>query len=186
MIATAPAPRQTSWPLQVAPDRLGGMWTVVRRFTVLAALGLWLGGFALYTAVVIPAAHRHQGGGSFGFVTGEVTAALNLVGAVTIPLLLVNLVADRRSPGAWPRRVAGGTWLLLAVTLVVLYVLHARLDAVLDPKAHRILATRERFDALHERYELFATIQWGAGLIHLGCLLVLWRRTDAAAPDRTA
>lgn len=185
MIATASAARQTSWPLQGAAGRLVGMGVLARRFVVIAALGLWLGGFALYTAIVIPAGHHHGSGEKFGFVTAEVMATLNLVGAVTIPLLLVNLLADRKSPGAWPRRLAVGTWVVLAATLVVLYVLHARLDAVLDPKAHRILATRERFHVLHERYELFATIQWGMGLIHLGCLLVSWRRTDAATPGRT-
>jgi hypothetical protein len=151
-----------------------------RRFITVCAFGLWLGGFTLYTAFVIPVGHRQLSSGRFGYVTGEVTSLLNRVAVVAALLLLVNLLADWRRLGRLLRWGTAGTWLLLAATTVALLVLHRHLDALLD-YAHREIASRERFEPLHERYEMVSTIQWGAGLLHLWCVLAGWRRSDATA-----
>ena len=161
------------------------MVLLARRFAAVAALGLWLGGFALHTAFVIPAGHRHVAGGRFGFVTGEAMSSLNFIGLVAVAVLLVDLAAEWRASGRLLRRLAAGTWLAMLATLIALFVLHSRMDALLDYSTHDMTFDRGRFHALHDRYELFATIQWGTGLIHLGCKLAGWRRTDAATPGRT-
>jgi len=161
------------------------MWVVARRFAAVSGLGLWVGGFTLYTAFVIPVGHRHVAGGRFGYVTGEVMSVLNHLAVAALVLLLVNLAAEWRASGRLLRGLTAGTWLAMLACLVALYVLHAKLDAHLDYATHDLTFDRGSFEPLHERYELFATIQWGMSLIHLGCMLAGWRRTDAATPGRT-
>ena len=154
-----------------------------KRFVLMAAFGLWLGGFTFYTAFVIPIGHRHFPGRQFGFLTGEVTAVLGYLSAAAIVLTLINLAMEwRRIPGGW-RWASVGTAMVLLGTLVAIFLVHAKLDAVLDYHAHRIIDTNP-FEPLHERYELLATIQWGAGLLHLGCLWGGWRRVDGERKER--
>ena len=155
------------------------------RFLVISAFGLWLGGFTLYTAFVIPIGHRHIPGRHFGFVTGEATQVLAVLSAVAIVLASVNLALE------WKRRPAGGRWtslatlLVLVATLAASTLLHAKLDAVLDYGAHRI-SDQERFGTLHERYELAATLQWAAGLVQVAVLLAGWRRADGERREASA
>jgi len=158
---------------------LGLAW----RFVVVLSLALWLGGFTVYTAVVIRVGHRHFPGGRFGFVTAEVAAALDLLAAVAALAVSINLaLLWKRLDGRlkWST-VATGVSLLLALAAV--FVLHAKLDGVLDVQAREI-RDAARFGTLHEAYEMAATLFWGAGLLHLFCLLAAWRRLDRAqGPD---
>ena len=150
---------------------------LAKRFVLISAFGLWLGGFTVYTAFVIPIGHRHFPDRQFGFLTGEVTTVLGILSAAATMLALVNMALD------WTRLEAGGRWASLATLLLLLgallsvFIVHAKLDALLDYHARRI-SDPALFEPLHERYELFATIQWAAGLLHLGCLLAGWRRVD--------
>jgi hypothetical protein len=154
------------------------------RFLVLCALGLWLGGFSFYTAFVISAGRRHVSSGRFGFVTGEVTAVVNLLGVVVALGLLASVVVEWRQAGRMLRWGLAGTWILYAATLALVMALHARLDAQMDYRAHEVLG-RDTFDVLHERYELAATVQWAAGLLHLGCLLARWSGKEPPATAGT-
>ena len=156
---------------------MGNLLRLASRFVSICALGLWLGGFTVYTAFIIPIGHRQVGSGRFGFVTGQVTTVLNVLAGVAALALLVNLFTERGAIGGRLRWVLIGTWITIVATLLVLVVLHAKLDGLLDYKSREI-SNQDRFQSLHERYELFATVQWAAGLLHLWCLLVRWRRTD--------
>jgi len=62
----------------------------------------------------------------------------------------------------------------MMVCQVVLFVLHARLDALLDPTSQTVLQ-REPFDLNHEWYEFTAAIQWLFAMIFIGFWL---RRYD--------
>jgi hypothetical protein len=79
----------------------------------------------------------------------------------------------------------GGTWGLLVGATLMLLALHAQIDNLLDYSRHDII-DHERFEPLHERYELLATFQWGAGLVHLWCVLAVWRRADASSAGKPA
>ncbi|HVR83680.1 MAG TPA: hypothetical protein VMU54_05165 [Planctomycetota bacterium] len=156
---------------------MGSFFRLAGRFLSICALGLWLAGFTVYTAFVIPIGHRQVSSGRFGFVTGEVTSVLNVLAAVAAGMLLFNLVAERAAAGRRLRWALVGTWILIVASLVVLVVLHSKIDGLLDYKAREI-SNQERFQLLHERYELVATVQWAAGLAHLWCALASWRNID--------
>ena len=153
---------------------------LARRFVVIAALGLWLGGFTVYTAFVIRIGHRQIPGGRFGFVTGEVTSVLDILGAVAAGVAILHLALG------WRRLGRGGRWAALATALTLTGALvgdvltHAQLDGLLNYQA-RTISDPGRFETLHERYELFATVAWAAGLLHLFSLLSGWRAVDRAS-----
>jgi hypothetical protein len=158
---------------------------LLRRFVVVAALGLWLGGFTVYTAFVIRIGHRQIPGGRFGFVTGEVTSVLDILGAIAAGVAILNLVLGWRHLGRGVRWTALATTVALSGALAADVLTHAQLNRVLDYQTHAI-SDFGRFETLHERYELFATIAWGAGLLHLLSLLAGWRAVDRAGSSGVA
>lgn len=163
---------------------LGGMapLKLAQRYLTVAALGLWLGGFTLYTAFVIRIGHRLVGGGRFGFVTAQVTSILDILAAIAVVAVTVNLIVSRHVLTGGLKWASLASWAVLVGGAIAAFVLHAKLDALLDVQAREI-SDPVRFRALHERYELAATIQWATGLLYLGCALATWRRQDA--PLRT-
>jgi hypothetical protein len=151
---------------------------LAQRYLTIAALGLWLGGFTLYTAFVIRIGHRLVGGGRFGFVTAQVTSVLDVLAAIAVLAVTINLVASRRALTGGLKWTSLASWAILVGGVIAAFAFHARLDALLDVQAREI-RDPDRFRALHERYELAATVQWAAGLLHLGCALAAWRRQDS-------
>lgn len=158
---------------------------LARRILVISAFGLWLGGFTVYTAFVIPIGHRHFPGRQFGFVTAEVTTVLAVLSAAALLLAAVDLATT------WRRLPRAMRWAGLATGAAILgalaggVVVHARLDALLNVEARRI-TDPGAFEPLHERYELLATTQWALGLLYLGGLLSTWRKLDRDRTDRPA
>jgi hypothetical protein len=153
----------------------------LRRFLVASGLGLWLGGFTFYSAVVIHVGADVLGDHRpVGFITQEVSNWLNLVGAIVLALLLWNMAASW--PTATRRRRTGFsvTWLSMAVGMVALVVLHHALDAVLNADSQEIV-DYHRFIWLHRFYLAISTGQWGAGLLHVWCLVV--PAANTSAPD---
>ena len=139
-----------------------------RRMLAIMLLALWWGGFTFYALVVVPTGHQVlRSKVRQGFITQQVTNQLNILGAVTLALLLWQWAATRRAaptPG-WSR-AAILSWAVLAATLAVLFWLHPRLDALLDAE-HRSVIDDTKFYALHRIYLVVATVQWLAGLVHL-------------------
>ena len=68
------------------------MLTLLRRFSVIAALMFWQGGFTFYAAVVVPIGQENLGHEEQGFITREVTNYLNLAGAAALLLLAWDVV----------------------------------------------------------------------------------------------
>ena len=108
-----------------------------RLFLTIAALAFWQGGLTFYAVVVVPVANSILTGGEQGFVTQEVTNWMNWIGVLAVLILVANAVL-LRSGAFW------GLCGLLALTLVGLFVIHAQMDAVLDPASFAI-SDRERF-----------------------------------------
>lgn len=114
----------------------------LRRFVVLLTLMFWQGGFTFYAAVVVPVGTEVLGSATDqGWITRQVTAYLNLAGAVGVATLGWD-IAVAGDPDRRRRRLRLLAWFGLAVTLVVLAWLHPRLDALLDQGNQRILDRR--------------------------------------------
>ncbi|MBG88608.1 MAG: hypothetical protein CMO80_17140 [Verrucomicrobiales bacterium] len=153
---------------------------------VLAVLAwaLWMGGFTFYTAVSLRVAHKVLGdSGEFGFVTQIVTDRLNLIGTVAVVLLLAHLLSHWQVFTSRRRRILMGTWLILAITLAQLYHVHNLIDALLDFELRRV-PDRAAFEAVHDRYELIATVQWLCAVIHLAMMLTHERVNSVSNDNR--
>jgi len=151
-----------------------------RRFLMLCALGGWLGGLTFYSLVVIRASHQIVGNHTkVGFITQKATAGLNTIGVGALALMLWNGAASWRAAGAWTRRGLLATWLIAAFAHAWIYVLHSRLDAMLDFQARQIQAGAS-FRGPHELYLVATSIEWFASLGYLLVALVAWRQEDAA------
>jgi len=158
---------------------------VLRRFVVLCALGLWLGGLTFYSLRVIRAAHQVVGSHlKVGFITRQVTTDLNLVGAGALALMLGNAALSWSRAGTRIRCALAATWTVAAAAHVGVFLLHTRLENLLDLQTRQV---REgvSFHGPHESYLIATTIEWGAGLAYLLVCLAAWRREDSITPDRT-
>jgi hypothetical protein len=146
--------------------------TTIRRFLVAAALGLWVGGFTFYSAVVIHVGTNVLGDHrQVGFITQRVSNWLNLIGAFALVLALWNMAAIRAGAARWRRAALAVTWLFMTLSLAALVVLHRSLDGVLDAGSQEITSYDE-FLWLHRAYLAVSTAQWGASLLHSFCLLL--------------
>lgn len=139
-----------------------------RRWFAIALFSVWWGGLTFYALAVVPTGHQvlHSKVRQ-GFITQRVTNKLNWLGAVTLVALLVEVAARRERSTKW--RVGCASWLAMAALLVALFVLHPRLDALLDGTS-RSVVDDDRFYALHRIYLLVTTAQWLAGAVHLASL----------------
>jgi hypothetical protein len=153
---------------------------IARRFLMICALGLWLGGLTFYTLVALRASHQivrdHT---KVGFVTQKATAKLNAIGTAALALMLWNGAASWKSARPWMRGGLAASWIVAAWTHVWVLVLHARLDGMLDFQARRV-QEGSPFHAPHELYQLVTGFEWGAGLVYLLVALMAWRQEDAA------
>ena len=139
-----------------------------RNTCVAAILATWLGGLVFYALLVIPIGADVLGGHTaFGFITRQVTAALNhAVTGILCVLLLHLLIPQRTRPGRGQRI----TFVTMAACQIALYALHPWLDALLDPAAE-VIRDGDAFYERHRAYLLTTTVQWIAGALHFRGLL---------------
>ena len=130
------------------------------RFISLSSLAFWMGGFTFYALIVIPIGNRVLGGNEQGLVTQQVSQWMNLVGLLALGILL---------PGAYRGRWLAGSWLVMAVTLAVLFWLHPRLDGFIDVSLNAV-TDQAGFYQWHRAYLVVVTFEWCAALVHLWCL----------------
>jgi hypothetical protein len=141
----------------------------LRRFLYIAAVAFWLGGFTFYSAVVIHVGHRVLASRvRQGLVTQVVTNWLNFAGCIALVLMLWSTLAIGRSAGRWTWRIALAALVIMTAVQAELLILHPMMDALIDIKARAILDEIE-FRRLHLIYMTSATVQWGAGIIHIWC-----------------
>jgi hypothetical protein len=133
----------------------------------LLAMALWWGGLTFYAAFVVPTGVEVLGGATEqGFVTQRVSKIINLLGALTLAMLIWNAFANWRAMGRTTKAVLITSWIVMAGTQLVLFVIHPRLDAMLDVQTHSIIDPTA-FHPLHEFYLTIVSVQWFAGLAHL-------------------
>ncbi len=133
---------------------------VVRRL-YWVALSIWLGGFTLYSAVVIPILHDHLGVPlEVGLITRRVTNVINAIGGATLLMGWLLAVDSRGRPKDRipANRLRHGALVLSTLCLAGLVVLHVVLDAKLD--TDRLTG----FYSWHRAYLWVSTVQWLANL----------------------
>jgi len=155
------------------------MLNLLRRFSVIAALMFWQGGFTFYAAVVVPVGQENLGHEEQGFITREVTNYLNLAGAAALLLLAWDVVetADESRWRLWCRWLS---WAGLLGTLAALVWLHPHLDRLLDLEARQILNSEARrlFRPRHRMYLWLSTAQWICAVVYLVITLLAWKAQD--------
>jgi hypothetical protein len=150
-----------------------------RRYLVVLAIALWLGGFTFYSVVVIHTAHHVLDSMlETGLITQKVSGWLNWIGVGTLVILLWNVLANWREQQRWLRNILIVMWVIMAAVEVWLFVLHPVLDRQINLET-RHLVDRQQFRPTHTLYVTLSTVQWIAGLIYTVFALHGWRKTDA-------
>jgi hypothetical protein len=140
----------------------------------MAALLFWQGGFTFYAAVVVPVGRATIGSIPQSTVTRQVTNYLNLSGVVALVPLAWDIWATRdQSRRTWRWTM----WLGLAATMLALFWLHTRLDALLDPNTGAV-RDGETFDWQHRLYLWTCTVQWALAGTYGVLSLAAWRVED--------
>jgi hypothetical protein len=150
---------------------------LLRRLLVMAAFAVWQGGFIFYTAVVVPIGTEVLGSARRqGFITRQVTDAMNGCGAVALSLMAWELACcrDPRRYRLWGR---AAFWSLMTACAVGLFVLHPRLEALLDVPNEAII-DRAAFRPLHRAYLWISSGQWACATVYLALTLPAWRAED--------
>jgi len=148
--------------------------TILRRFLVVQALMLWQGGFLFYASFVVPTGTAVLGSSEAqGSITARVTDSLNLCGAAGLAMLAWDLLATA-DPSRRRRIVRWSLWLAAAGCQAVLFILHARLDAMMDA-ARTFVVYRQHFYRLHGVYLWTSTTQWVACLVYTWLTVQAWK-----------
>jgi hypothetical protein len=164
--------------LPARPARIHPVLEWLLRYLSIIGLCFWMGGFTFYAGVVIHVGHRVFGGHrEIGFLTREVTLWLNRSGVIVLLILLANHLYDSRKTSGWLKNIRLATLLLMAGIQVALFVLHPKLDQLLDLSRHAIL-NHPDFKSSHLLYINLSAFQWAAALIHLAAILFAWKQKD--------
>jgi hypothetical protein len=160
------------------------MKTLLHRYLVLLTLAFWMGGFTFYTGVVIHTAnHVMSGERDVGFITQQVTNWLNRIGVLSLVILAWAAWSTRRGI---PRQFLIFSWFGMAATQIGLYFIHPVLDQMMDTSAHKIHGAMDVFFNWHRLYMAVATAQWGAALVFLWLIVMLWRQADLQSAKSVA
>jgi hypothetical protein len=157
--------------------------TLLRRYLTVIALCVWQGGFTFYAAFVVPIGTEALGSAkSQGFITRQVTDALNACGAFALALMAWDLAACR-DPRPYRRVGRFVLFALMAVAAAALYRMHARLDGLLDVPNEEIV-DRRVFRPLHRAYLWISAGQWACAAAYLGLSLGAWRGEDSGSVQK--
>jgi hypothetical protein len=163
--------------------RAPGLPLPARRALVTLLFALWWGGFTFYAAVVVPVGTKVLGGATAqGFITQPVTDRLNVVGAVVAVILGWSLRDAWPRAGTGARRAMLGSWCVLTLAQLVLFVLHPRLDAMLDARTGEIVLGRTTFYSVHRAYLLVSAAQWLAAIVHAFAVATAWAQAAESQP----
>lgn len=147
------------------------------RVSLLLVFSLFWGGLTFYTGFVVRISHDVLADPmDGGLITKRVTVLLQYFGAVCAGLMLLNTLLVKDAPKQY--------FIILMVCSVVLgcavsglFLVHGRLDAVIDVSAGEII-DRDAFTILHRRYNQLTTIQWIFSTLYIPVVVAAWRRLD--------
>ena len=152
---------------------------LVRRWLLLWSLLFWQGGFLFYSAVVVPIGADVLGSAEDqGWITRRVTPWLNVAGAVGLAVWAWDILAESQAR----RQRRWLVWGLMAVLQITLFVLHTRLNGLLDPERFRII-DRSAFTFWHRTYLWVSTALFLGSVLLSWWTLREWTATDPSAGD---
>ncbi|MDP6719173.1 MAG: hypothetical protein QGF59_11015 [Pirellulaceae bacterium] len=148
------------------------------RVLLLLSYCLYWGGLTFYTGFVVRIAHDVLDDPmTGGIITQRSTALLQILGVVTVILMVCNcVVVVRLSPKYGYALIACAA--VLSCSLIGLFIVHGHLDAIIDVGASEI-TDRDAFVTGHRRYNQLTTVQWLAALAYLPITVFAWRSIDA-------
>jgi len=152
------------------------MITWICRFLLLTTFAVFWGGLTLYEGIVVRIVHDvlpdPMDG---GMITQRVTWWLQLLGAITVALMLWNACIV-----GWESRGYGATLgvcaIVLGAAIAGLFFVHSQLDAVIDIEAAEITG-RAAFKLNHRRYNQLTTVEWLTSIAYLAVTVAAWRST---------
>jgi hypothetical protein len=148
--------------------------TILRRFLVVQVLMLWQGGFLFYASFVVPTGTEVlDSSAAQGSITARVTDSMNRIGVAGLAVLAWDLLAAA-DPSRRRRTARWSLWLIAACCQAALFILHARLDAMMDT-TRTFVVQRRQFYGLHGVYLWTSTAQWVACLAYTWLTLQTWR-----------
>ncbi len=151
---------------------------IAPRIALIFMFALYWGGLTFYTGIVVRIIHMVLNDPmDGGLITQKVTFILQVLGACTIPLMLLNDLSVLRRSKRLGLALLGLT-LLLSCALVALFVVHSQLDQLIDTQ-ELLITDRVEFDASHRRYNQTTTVQWLAAVAYLPLSVHSWRITDS-------
>ncbi|MCP4941683.1 MAG: hypothetical protein GY924_06825 [Planctomycetaceae bacterium] len=149
------------------------------RIALVFMFALYWGGLTFYTGIVVRIIHMVLNDPmDGGLITQKVTFVLQVLGACTLPLMLVNDLSVARHSKRLGIALFGLT-LVLSCALIALFVVHSQLDQLIDAQQMEI-TDRLKFDAAHRWYNQSTTVQWLAAVTYLPLAVYSWRVTDSA------
>ena len=156
-------------------------WTFIRRYLVFLFFALWWGGFTFYSVVVVHTGHKVlKSKVRQGFITQKVTLQLNALGVITLGCMAGELAMARRGSG-W--KLAASTWVIMTLSLAALYLLHGRMDEMLDDQT-RTITDDASFYQLHALYLAISTVQWITTMYFGGWMLWVWSSDSRPGSER--
>ncbi len=147
---------------------------MIRNFILWLALTFSFGGFTFYAAVVVPVGTEVLDSTSQGFVTRQVTKVLNIASAITLGFLIWEILATYRTVKRKWLWSYLGLLLVYSGCLLGLFLLHPRLDELLDAETFSVLQSEE-FYRRHRLYLWLSTLQW------LTTIGIMWQITSRSA-----
>lgn len=149
------------------------------RLLLLLTFALFWGGLTFYTAFVVRISHDVLGDPMVGgLITQRVTEWLQILGGITVALMLWNAGRIAQISRGWGAALAVCT-IVLGCAILGLVIVHGHLDAVIDVNGVEI-TDRDAFAAGHRRYNQLTTVEWLVSLAYLAITLSAWRHVDAA------
>lgn len=147
------------------------------RVCLLLVFALYWGGLTFYTGFVVRIAHDVLSDPmDGGLITQRVTGLLQIFAVVMLALMVINAVVVAKNSKRLGRAL-GGCTLVLAISVIGLFIVHAQLDAVIDVQNSEII-DREAFTIGHRRYNRLTAVEWIATLAYLPLTIVAWRKDD--------
>lgn len=150
------------------------------RVVFLLVFALYWGGLTFYTGFVVRISHDVLNDPiDGGLITQRATETLQLLGVATLALMTCNGVAVVRLSKNYGIGLLVNT-LVLGVSLIGLFVVHAHLDAVIDVDASEVV-DRSEFIIGHRRYNQLTTVEWVASVVYLVVTVFAWHSIDQSS-----
>ncbi len=150
--------------------------TIFRRTLLIYLWMFWQGGFLFYGTIVVTIGSRELGSDfAQGMITRHVTLAINITGIVTLLAWLWDLLCESK----FQIRRRWAIWVLMAISIGVLWWLRASMELHIDTETGRLIE-RAHFRQMHRWYLRISTVQLIEAILFTVWTLQNWRWSDNA------